>query len=356
MFRSIAAAAVLTWALGAGQAPAAPATLKMVPIDMDGGGGALFVTPEGTSLLIDAGVPDWGPGGKDGLDGARNGADRVVSAAKALGVSRIDYLITTHYHGDHVGGIFALLKLMPVGTLIDHGPNREIAPGDRRATGAIANYARYLEAIKGHPHIVARPGQVFRFGSLTATIVASDGHSLPKPLPGAGGPGPLCDTAPLAADGGVENAMSVASVLSFGKVRIANFGDLTWNREQDLVCPIDKLGHVAILLVSHHGLALSSNPASLAAMRPDIAVMSNGPTHGAAPATVAAIAASPGLQGFWKMHSALANPQLDGDPDYIANLGPSPGYGYTTRLDITRAGGVTVTNTRNGFRKVYQVK
>lgn len=356
MFRSITAAAVLAWALGAGQAPAAPATLKMVPIDMDGGGGALFVTPEGTSLLIDAGVPDWGPGGKDGLDGARNGADRVVLAAKALGVSRIDYVITTHYHGDHVGGIFRLLEIMPVGTLIDHGPNRETAAGDRRAAGAIANYARYLEAIKGHPHIEAKAGQIFHFGSLTATIVASDGHSLAKPLPGAGGPGPLCDTAPMAADGGVENAMSVASILSFGKVRIANFGDLTWNREQDLVCPIDKLGHVDILLMSHHGLGLSSNPASIAAMAPDIAVMSNGPTHGAAPSAIAIVAASPGLQGFWKMHSALANPELDGDPNYIANLGPSPSHGYTTRLDITRGGRVTVTNTRNGFSKVYQVK
>ena len=355
MFRSIAAAAALTWALAAGQAATAPATLKMVPIDMDGGGGALFVTPEGTSLLIDAGVPDWGPGGKVGLDGATGGPDRVVLAAKALGVKRIDYLITTHYHGDHVGGVFGLLKLMPVGTVIDHGPNRETTPRNGM-TRSVGLYAQYLEAIQGHEHIVAKPGQVFHFGSLTDTIVASDGQSLAKPLPGAGRPGPLCDTAPMTADGGVENAMSVASLLSFGKVRIADFGDLTWNREQDLVCPVDKVGHVAILLMDHHGLALSSNPASIAAMAPDIVVMSNGPTHGAAPSAMAIVAASPGLQGFWRMHSALANPELDGDPDYIANLGPSPGHGYTTRLDITRGGRVTVTNTRNGFRKVYQVK
>ncbi len=368
MIRKFVISSLLASALAAGQAHAADKTLKMIPLDMDGGGGTLFVTPEGKSLLIDTGTETWvgarGVPMADGLDGAKNGVDRILSAAKALGVKKIDYLIMTHYHGDHIGGVFGLLERFPVGTFIDHGPNRETtaADGDPNSPSAgktpktVALYAKYLIAIKGHRHIVAKPGDVFHFGSLTDTIVASDGKSITTPMPGAGKPGVLCDTPAMAANGGIENAMSVGSILSFGKVKISALGDLTWDREHDLVCPIDKVGHVNILLVTHHGLAFSSNPSIIAAMRPDIAIMGNGPSHGAAPQAVQTIKASEGLQGFWRLHESIANPDPSADPNYTANLGPSPSYGYTIRLDIAKNGRVKVTNTRNGFSKIYELK
>jgi hypothetical protein len=160
----------------------------------------------------------------------------------------------------------------------------------------------------------------------------------------------------MAADGGLENSKSVGSILTFGKVKIAALGDLVWNKEQELVCPTDKVGHVNILIVTHHGTAFSTNPASIAALRPDIAVMGNGAKKGGVPATVNTIAASKGLQGFWKMHASVAYGNLDGDPNYIANLQPAPDHGDTIRLDIARSGRVTVTNSRNGFSKTYQVQ
>src|SRR5215471_17808492 len=103
MLRKILAAALLTSALTV-PALAAEGTLKLVSIDVEGGGGTLFVTPEGKSLLIDSGWPS-GAGLLPSPDGAQNSADRIVAAAKKLGVSKIDYLITTHYHMDHVGGL-----------------------------------------------------------------------------------------------------------------------------------------------------------------------------------------------------------------------------------------------------------
>ncbi|HWA20903.1 MAG TPA: MBL fold metallo-hydrolase [Caulobacterales bacterium] len=362
MIRNAIIAACVAAGAIASTASAAEATLKMVSLDMEGGGGTLFVTPEGKSLLIDTGSTprDSAP---VRLDGAKSDVDRILAAASALGVKKIDYLIITHYHGDHIGGVFDLLKRFPVGTIIDHGPNREreipsLAPDssiNRMARDSIAVYPRYLEAIKGHKHIEAKPGDVLHFGSLTDTIVTSDSKVIARPLPGAGGPGSHCDAPPMDSDGGLENAESVGSILSFGKVKIAAFGDLTWNREHDLFCPIDRVGHVDILLVTHHGTAWSSNPASIAAMRPDIAVMGNSATKGAVPAVVNVVSSSPGLQGFWKLHASTVNPELNGDPDYIANLEPAPDYGKNIRLDIARSGKVTVTNSRNGFSKTYQV-
>jgi hypothetical protein len=196
---------------------------------------------------------------------------------------------------------------------------------------------------------------MFHFGTLTDTIVTSDGASIAKPLPGAGGKGTRCDTPPMAANGGLENEKSVGSILRFGKVSIAALGDLTWNREHELFCPIDKVGHVNILLVTNHGMAVSSHPASIAALRPEIAILGNSATKGDVPATIDTINASPGLQGFWKLHASIADPRLTGDPDFIANLEPAPDHGYSLRLDISRGGLVTVTNSRNGFNRTYQV-
>ena len=184
-------------------------------------------------------------------DGAQNSADRIVAAAKKLGVKKIDYLIITHYHMDHVGGVVDLVKRIPVGTFIDHGPNVEhLPPGvkdDPQLPGGAPDilYPKYLEAIKGHKHIVARPGQVIRMGGMTDTIVASNGVVMSKPLPGAGAPNPACDTAEAKsskADGGEENTRSVASLLTFGKVKIALFGDLSWKKEYELSCPTGQAG------------------------------------------------------------------------------------------------------------------
>ncbi len=378
MIRKILAAALLTSALTI-PTVAAEGTLKIVSIDVEGGGGTLFVTPEGKSLLIDSGWPG-GAGLLPSPDGAQNSADRIAAAAKKLGLTRIDYVITTHYHMDHVGGIQELVKRIPVDTFIDHGPNSEhLAPGEKvppdLAGGAPDQlYPKYLETIKGHKHIVAKAGQVIQIGSMIDTIVSSDGVTLAKPLAGAGQPVAACNTAESKSEkpvGGEENRRSVASLLRFGKVSIAMFGDLSWDKERELSCPVGKLGHVSLLIVTQHGSNISSNPASIADMHPDIALMGMGGKKGGDADPIKVIKASPGLIGFWQTHESFAHPEWSGDKNMIANLNPPaaaiaghakqmftspPDEGHAIHAEITKDGKVTMTNDRNGFSKTYQVK
>src|SRR5262245_56804673 len=78
--------------------------LQVHVIDVEGGQATLFVLPTGESMLVDTGFP-----GNDGRD-----ADRIAAAAKRAGLSKIDTLVITHYHGDHVGGVPALVERLPI--------------------------------------------------------------------------------------------------------------------------------------------------------------------------------------------------------------------------------------------------
>jgi len=379
MMRKFLAAVLLTSALTV-PAIAAEGTLKVVSVDVEGGGGTLFVTPEGKSLLIDTGWPS-GAGLLPSPDGAQNSADRIVAAAKKLGVSKLDYVIITHYHMDHVGGVMDLAKRIPIDTFIDHGPNAEhlkpgeVIPPDLAGGMPDQLYPKYLEIIKGHKHIVAKPGQVIPIGSMTDTIVSSDGVTLSKPLAGAGQPIAACDTAESKSekpDGGEENTRSVASLLSFGKVKIAMFGDLSWKKERELSCPVGKLGHVNLLIVTQHGSNISSNPASIADMHPDVALMGSSGKKGGDEDPIKLIKASPGLMGFWQTHESFAHPAWGAsDKNMVANLNPPagavaehakqmftvpPDEGHAIHAEITADGKITMTNDRNGFSKTYQTK
>ena len=89
--------------------------LKMYFVDVEGGQATLIVLPSGESLLVDAGWP-----GNNGRD-----AKRIVEAARSYGLKKIDYLLVTHYHVDHVGGVPELAEAFPIGTVIDHGADVE---------------------------------------------------------------------------------------------------------------------------------------------------------------------------------------------------------------------------------------
>src|SRR5690349_15232414 len=101
--------AVLILASIAQQTGDKPLTVSF--IDVEGGQATLVVSPSGQSLLIGTGFP--------GFEDRDLG--RILAAAKQSGVSRIDYLVITHYPGDHVGNAAALAKKLPIGTFIDHG-------------------------------------------------------------------------------------------------------------------------------------------------------------------------------------------------------------------------------------------
>src|SRR5262245_9686620 len=93
----------------AGMLPAQ--TLRIYAIDVEGGKSTLYVSPSGETMLVDTGYA-----GNNNRD-----ADRIAAAAKTAGVTRIDHLVVTHYHGDHAGGVPQLAAKMPIGRIYDHG-------------------------------------------------------------------------------------------------------------------------------------------------------------------------------------------------------------------------------------------
>src|SRR5690606_31529408 len=115
------------------------------------------------------------------------------------------------------------------------------------------------------------------------------------------------------------NARSLSVVIGYGKAKIAAFGDLTWDREKDLFCPVNKVGKVDVYLATHHGTALSGSPAAVNALAPIVTIMGNSARKGGDPARVKTIESSPRNQGLWKLHASIANPDVNGDPQMIAN-------------------------------------
>jgi beta-lactamase superfamily II metal-dependent hydrolase len=346
-------------------AAAKDTALQMVSIDVEGGGGTLFVTPDGKSLLIDTGNPE-----DSRSTGSNPSSARIAAAAHALGVKKIDYLLTTHYHGDHIGGLEGLLARMPIDTFIDHGENRETTASPSPTAAQIdmknpppgstaAGYNKYIELIGKHRHIVAKPGDTFHIGGMTVTIVMADAKPLAKPLAGAGEDNPSCaGMEGMANNGGEENARSTASVISYGKAKIAAFGDLTWDREKDLFCPTDKVGKVDVLLATHHGTGLSGSAASVNAMAPVVAIVGNSARKGADAARMKTLKASPRIQDVWQLHTTTVAPDVNVASDMIANPGTDQAKdrAYALRLRIEKDGKVTVVNERNGFNKSYQAK
>jgi beta-lactamase superfamily II metal-dependent hydrolase len=352
-------------ALLASPALAKDTALQMVSIDVEGGGGTLFVTPDGKSLLIDTGNPETSK-----VTGNTPSSQRIAQAAAALGVKKIDYLISTHYHGDHIGGLEGLLARMPVENFIDHGENRETTASTQPGAPQIdlknpppnssaAGYNRYVELIGNKRRIIAKAGDVFRIGGMTVTVVMADAQPIAKPLAGAGEDNPSCaGMESMAQIGGEENARSLAVVITYGKTKIAAFGDLTWDREKDLFCPANRVGKVDVYLATHHGTALSGSPASVNALAPIVTIIGNGARKGADPARVKTIESSPRHQGLWKLHASTANPQVNGDPQMIANedADQTKDKFHNLRLRIERDGKITVINERNGFNKSYQAQ
>lgn len=338
------ASAILLWliSLTAGLC-AATNDLTVYFIDVEGGQSTLFVTPSGQSVLIDTGWP-----GFNGRD-----ADRIAAAAKEAGVRQIDYLVVTHYHGDHVGGVPAIAARLPIRNFVDHGETVEHTPAGQKL------YDDYLmEAAKGN-HIVVKPGDKLPLTQLSNdriewTILSAAGSAIDKALPGAGKANPFCDAfKPKAADPS-ENAQSTGSRIVYGKFRLVDLGDLTWNKEHDLMCPNNKVGEADVYVVSHHGMDISGSAALVHALHPKVAIMDNGEKKGGTVEAWDTVHASPGIVDIWQSHfSAAGGPEHNTGEKMVANMTSDPDAGNYLKLTAHADGHFEVANPRTGYSKKY---
>jgi len=309
-------------------------------IDVEGGQATLFVTPAGQSLLIDTGWP-----GNDGRD-----ADRIVLAAKKAGISKIDYVLITHFHDDHVGGVPQLAARFPVGTFIDHGDNREttdaVTEKGWQAYNAVLATGKYQR-------ISAKPGDVLPVKGMRATIISSDSSLINKALPGAGQENPYCKNAEQFPADKTENLRSLGTYINFGKLRILDLGDLTHDKETQLMCPTNKVGKIDIYIVSHHGWAQSSSPVFVYGIAPRVAIMDNGAKKGGTPSVLDIIKKSPGLEDLWQLHySEEGGTSHNVAAEFIANPdGPDSANGL--ELTARGDGSFDVFNVRTQKSKHY---
>src|SRR6478736_4654381 len=250
------------------QAGEASKPLQIYFVDVEGGQATLVVSPSGESLLIDTGWP-----GYEGRD-----ADRIVAATHQAGIKQLDYVLITHYHRDHVGGVPGLVDGIKVGTFVDHGPNLE----DSQVTRA--DYAAYEKAIAGHAHVVVKPGWKLPLKEIDVRVLSAAGEHITAPLAGAGEANSYCKSEPSASDDATENARSVGVLISYGHFRLLDLGDLTKKKELELACPNNLLGTVELFLVTHHGADLSNPKALVWALHPRAAVIDNGARKGASSA------------------------------------------------------------------------
>jgi competence protein ComEC len=296
--------ALLMLALIGCAAPTKTNSLSIYFIDTEGGAATLIVTPAGESVLVDTG----NPGERD--------SGRIAAAAKDAGLKKIDTLVVTHYHVDHMGGAPQLAKLIPIGTIYDNAdqnvsrdkPSPEylstqcdqkvmINPGDllpvKQTPGTPQLSIKCLGARK---QFIDPPA-----GAKTNEF-AKDVKGKPLDLS--------------------DNANSIVLLLSFGDFKFFDAGDLTWNMEYDLATPANPAGTVDVYQVTHHGLDQSNNPALVKALAPTVAIMNNGTTKGCQPATFATLKSTPSIKKIFQLHKNLREDgDLNNAPDeYIANL------------------------------------
>jgi competence protein ComEC len=366
--RAVIAATLCVVATGMCPAAENPArALTIHYIDTEGGQSTLYVGPAGDSLLVDTGNA-----------GARD-LGRIAETLRGAGVTKIDHLWTTHFHGDLIGALLELAKQFPVGHFYDHGAPH---PQDRIIS---AQFLAAYDALSSGKRTIVKPGDKVKMAGLDITTVASANQFIRTNLRGGGERNAACaDVKPKDESAYIDadNGASAGFVLNFGRFRTINLGDLTWNGELDLMCPTNRIGTVDLYLTSHHGLEKSGSPALVKALRPRVVVMNNGTRKGGAPEAFAVLQETAGIEDLWQLHWSYNARLENAAARFIANIedagviasvltatpptpgvppGPGPGGpgaaahspAHAIKVNALQDGTFTVTNTRNAFSKTY---
>jgi beta-lactamase superfamily II metal-dependent hydrolase len=326
--------------LAAGQSK----SLRISWIDVEGGGSTLIVTPDGQSLLVDTGNP--APDDRD--------AKRILEATKQAGLKKLDYLLITHFHVDHVGGAPALAKMIPIDHFLDHGDS--IETGTPAGAKLFADY----QAVAAGKRMTLKPGDKIPLKGVDVTVVSANGAIIAKSINGGGAPNPNCLGAETKPADTTENQRSVGILLTYDKFKFLDLGDLTWDKEMELACPVNKLGTVTLFQATHHGFVrgFSGAPAHVLAIQPQVVVVNDGPRKGWDNGAYDLVQKIKGIEGVWQVHQALANDAAHNvDPAMIANTEETAQcQGHGLSVTVEKNGSFTLVNSRTNFKKTYMAK
>src|ERR1700722_391094 len=336
-----------------GAEPASNSGLKIYFIDVEGGQSTLIILPSHQSLLIDTGFAGTGADGyHPGNPKQARDANRIVAAARDAGISKIDYLLLTHFHSDHDGGLKELSQLLPIGALIDHG---KPGPGAEKENQETADaFKDYLLVRPGRGHIEPRPGDRLPLQGVEATVVSSDGITITAPLAAAGAPNHACGREADPPLDTLENPRSTGILLRYGKFRFLDLGDLSGKPLFDLSCPKSLIGHVDAYLVPHHGGADGDVPATFAAFSPRVAIMNNSATKGGAQLTYKDLHAVAKTEDVWQLHRSTAAGESNFAASRIANLDDATSYWIEMVAQADGSFQVFNARTGNGTRYAAQ--
>jgi len=318
--------------------------LEIYWTDVEGGGSTLIVSPSGQALLVDTGFP-----GNDDRD-----AKRIAETIKAAGLKKIDILEITHFHGDHVGGAAALSKSLPISTFYDHGDSIE-ANTDKGAS----LYDGY-KALAGGKRLTVKPGDKIPIKDLDITVVSANGEVISKAINGGSGANDFCKGAQTKPEDKTENSRSVGFLLTYGKFKFLDLGDLTWDREMMLACPVNKIGTVTLFQATHHGFSngASGSPAFVWAIKPQVVVVNDGARKGFNADAYETLSKIPGVEAIWQLHRAVMSDAAHNTSEQMtANLDEGAAdQGKGIKVTAGKDGKFTVLNQRNDFSKTYMTR
>ena len=318
--------------------------LEIYWIDVEGGAATLIVTPDRESILVDT-----------GQDLERD-VSRIVEVIHGPAKLRqIDHFVATHWHADHYGGVSKLNSRVPIRHFYDHGDVPAVLPDDPAFPVLIKLY----QQTTGGKSTVLKPGDLISLRQsgqgpkLRLECLASD-----RKVTGNSGSSknPACAGRKIPAVDSTDNPKSVVLKLTYGNFKFLDGGDLTRDVEDELVCPVNKVGTVDLYQTDGHGMDVSNSAVFVHSLRPRVVVVNNGPRKGADPETMKALISSPGLETIWQVHRNLeTSKELNTSAAFIANDAEKCTARYI-HASVRKDGSFSLRTGASGAEKMYAAR